>query len=152
MQKSRGEKLWYAKQRCTWKIEKKKKSAVRLRESTLSPAGLCFLPLPAQNSTKLFTTHELKAIRRKNAIERIAKTWSGNGAADCRHTGFICLWVDDRHKTVSGDRSSVFQCLGKTWDIHVKCSCCHRCRQSCQNVKQKLSLLRLNFCARRVHR
>lgn len=151
MQKSRGGKLWYAKQRCTWKIEeKKKKSAVRLRESTSSPAGLRFLPLPAQSSTKLFTTHELKPIRHKNAVEKIAKTWSGSGAADCGRTGFICLWVDDRHKTVSGDRGSVFQCFEETWDVHVKCSCCHRCRKSSQNVEQELSLLRLNFC--RVHR
>lgn len=52
----------------------RKKSAVRLRESMQSPAGLCLLPLPAQNCTKLFTTHELKPIKHKNAVEKIEKT------------------------------------------------------------------------------
>lgn len=92
--KSRGESFDMQSSGAPGKL-REKKSAARLRESTLSPAGLRFLPLPAQNSTELFTTHELKPIRHKNAIEKIAKTWKwqwSSGLMTHRVHMFMSWW------------------------------------------------------------
>lgn len=140
MQKSRGGKLWYAKQRSTWKNRGKnlqwgeESPCWVLRGSAYFHFQLKIARSCLQHTS--WSPSDIKMrLRRSKKLKVAMEQWTVDTQGLCVYE----LMTDTKLFLVTED--PCFQCSEKAWDIHVKSSCFHRCRESCQNIEQKLSQL-----------